>query len=205
MKILLPILTIFLMSCSQVDNYKSDGETANRTSQSDTAHTQANHQFQSFLDKFPKVELPIKIKGCEVDYKKFTLFNDENPSPYIQGYSYAVGQIKTNGNYVSVITLGAADCMLPVITTYKRTGEKIDSKTIAIGYCGDGPCFECQEFMSLKEDFTLYTADTMKSSECDEDYNAIAGTESIEVIYKEGRLTEKGEIELSEELKKKIK
>lgn len=193
------------MSCSEVDNYKSDSETANRTSQSVTVLPQVNDQFQSFLDKFPKVELPIKIKGCEVDYKNFTVFNEENPSPYIQDYSYAVGQIKTNGNYVSVITLGVADCMLPVITTYKLTGEKIDSKAIAIGYCGNGPCFECEEFMTLKEDFTLYTADTMKTSECDDDYNSITGTESIEVIYKEGRLTEKGKIELSEELKKKIK
>jgi hypothetical protein len=45
----------------------------------------------------------------------------------------------------------------------------------------------------------------MKTSECDEDYNPIPGTESIEVIYKEGRLTETGKIELSEELKKEIK
>ena len=166
---------------------------------------QVNDQFQSFLDKFPKVNLPIKIKGCEADYENLTELSKDNPSPYIQDYSYAVGQIKTNGNYVSVITLGVADCLLPVLTTFKLTGEKIDSKTIAIGYCGEGPCFECEEFMSLKEDYTIYTADTMKTSECDDDYNPISGTESIEVIYKQGRLLENGIIELSEEFKKEIK
>ena len=193
------------MSCSQVDKNKSDNENSNTTSKSVTELPQVNDQFQSFLDQFPKIELPIKIKGCEADYENLAEFNEENPSPFIQDYSYAVGQIKTNGNYVSVITLGVADCLLPVITTYKLTGEKIDSKTIAIGYCGSGPCFECEEFMTLKEDFTIYTADTMKISECDDDYNSIPGTESIEVIYKEGRLTEKGEIELSDEMKKEIK
>jgi hypothetical protein len=205
MKIVLPILTLLLISCSQTDKSKTDEDNSTSTTKLETELPQVNDQFQSFLDKFPKIELPVQIKGCEADYEGLTEFNNENPSPYIQDYSYAVGQIKTNGNYVSVITLGVADCLLPVLTTYKLTGEKIDSKTIAIGYCGDGPCFECDEFMAIKDDFSIYTADTMKTSECDDDYNPIPGTESIEVIFKEGRLTEKGEIELSDEMKKEIK
>ena len=205
MKILLPILTLFLISCSQTGKSKTDGDNSTSTIKFETELPQVNDQFQSFLDKFPKIELPVQIKACEADYEGLTEFNNENSSPYIQDYSYALGQIKTNGNYVSVITLGVADCLLPVLTTFKLTGEKIDSKTIAIGYCGSGPCFECEEFMTLKEDYTIYTADAMKTSECDDDYNPIPGTESIEVIYKEGCLTEKGKIELSEEIKKKIK
>jgi len=205
MKIILPILTLFLINCSQADKSKTKEESGTTKSTLKTELPQVNDQFQSFLDKFPKIELPLKIKGCEADYKGLTKFNDENPSPYIHDYSFAVGQIKTNGNYVSVITLGVADCLLPVLTTYKLTGEKIDSKTIAIGYCGSGPCFECEEFMTIKEDFSIYTADTMKTSECDDDYEPIPGTESIEVIYKEGHLTEKGKIELSDEMKKGVK
>ena len=205
MRILIPILTLLLISCSQTDKRKKNKESENTKTELTAELPQVNDQFQSFLDKFPKIELPVMIKGCEVEYEGLTEFNEENPSPYVQGYSYAVGQIKTNGNYVSVITLGVADCLLPVLTTYKLTGEKIDSETIAIGYCGSGPCFECEEFMTLREDFTIYTADTLKTSECDDDYNPIPGTESVEVIYKEGRLTVKGVIELSDEMKKKIK
>lgn len=199
MKNLLPILTLLLISCAQTDKGNTN------ENPSETEVPQVNEQFQAFLDKFPKLELPIEIKGCEVDYQGLTEFNEENPSPYLQNHSFAVGQIKTNGNYVSIITLGVADCLLPTLTTYKLTGEKIDHKTIAIGYCGTAPCFECEEIMTLKADFTLYTADTMKTSECDEDYNPIPGTERVEVIYKEGQLTETGVIELSEEIKKKIK
>ncbi len=199
MKNLFPILTLLLISCAQTDQSNTN------EAQSETELPQVNEQFQAFLDKFPKLELPIELKGCEADHKGLTEFNDENPSPYLQDHSFAVGQIKTNGDYVAVITFGIADCLLPVLTTFKLTGEKIDSKTIAIGYCGTAPCFECEEVMTLKDDFTLYTADTMKTSECDEDYNPIPGTESIEVIYKEGRLTETGMIELSGEIKKKIK
>lgn len=199
MKNLLPILTLLLISCTPTDKSKTN------ENPSETELPQVNEQFQAFLDKFPKLELPIEIKGCDVDYHGLTEFNDENPSPYLQDHSFAVGQIKTNGNYVAVITFGVADCLLPVLTTFKPTGEKIDSKTIAIGYCGMAPCFECEEVMTIKADFTLYTADTMKTSECDEDYNPIPGTERIEVIYKEGRMTETGVIKLSEEIKKKIK
>lgn len=204
MKILIPILIVFLISCSQADKNKAKKDKSTTKTKLEAELPQVNEQFQSFLDKFPKIELPFLVKGCEANYEELTELNEENSSPYVQDYSYAIGQIKTNGNYVSVITLGVAECLLPVLTTYKLTGEKIDGKTIAIGYCGSGPCFECEEFMTLKEDFTIYTADTMKISECDNDYNPIPDTERIEVIYKEGRLTEKGEIELSDEVKKEI-
>lgn len=193
------------MSCSHVGNSKTKNNKVIKTTKPAIEFPQVNDQFQPFLDKFPKLELPLKIKGCEADYENLIEFNEENPSDYVSNQSFAVGQIRTNGNYVTVITLGVADCLLPVITTFKLTGERIDSKTIAIGYCGDGPCFECNEFMTIKEDFSIYTADTMKTSECDDDYNSISGTESIDVIYKVGRLTEKGKIELSDEMKKEIK
>jgi len=205
MKTLLSIFTLILLGCSQADKNKSETENLSLNSESETELPRVKDQFQFFLDQFPKVELPLKIKGCEVDFENLTELNEENTSAYVQDYSYAFGQIQTNGNYVAVIILGVADCLLPVITTYKPTGEKIDSKTIAIGYCGSGPCFECEEFMTLKKDFTLYTADTMKTFECDDDYNPIPGTESIEIIYKKGRLTVDGKIELSGEMKKRIK
>lgn len=204
MKILIPIITFFLISCSQTDKSKLSNENSVVKTDSIVELPQKSDEFQSFLDKFPIIELPVKIKGCEAEYENLTEFK-ENSSPYIEDYSFGVGQVKTNGDYVAVLTLGVADCLLPRITTYKMTGEKIDSEIIAIGNCGHGPCFECKEFMTLKKDFTLYTADTIKTSECDDDYNPIPGTESIEVIYQEGRLTKEGKIELSEELKKQIK
>ncbi len=204
MKRLLPILTLILLSCSQTDKNESETEKSKGKSESHTDLPQEK-KFEFFLKQFPKVELPLKIKGCEADFENLTELNEENTGGYVQDYSYAVGQIQTNGNYVAVITLGVADCLLPIITTYKPTGEKIDSKTIAIGYCGSGPCFECEEFMTLKKDYTLFTIDTMKIFDCDDDYNPIPGTESIEIIYKEGRLRVDGKIELSGEKKKKIK
>lgn len=204
MKFIALVLILFLLSCSQsVDSITND-ERVDTSKKWEPKLPTTNRRFQWFLAEIPEVTLPIKIKGCEVDYTEFPLFNEENPSPYIDGYAYVVGQFETNGEYVAVITLGAADCMLPIITTYNSHGETIDRKTIAIGYCGSGPCFECEEFMTLKEDFSLYTADTLTTTDCDDDYHPIPGTERIEVIYQEGRLTSTGRIELSEEMNKEL-
>jgi hypothetical protein len=216
-KIIYGLILTLLFSCS-ADSSKDDEnsiiseiQTDQKVIEKDTLSSelekslpQVNDQFKLFLDEFPKIELPIIIKACKIDYSELTVFNNENPSPYVSDYAIALGQIKTNGNYIGTITLGAADCMLPVITTYKLNGEKIDSKTIAIGYCGSGPCFECEEFMTLKLDYELFTADTIKTADCDEDYNPIVGTEKTKIIYKKGRLTKIGLIELTEEIEEFI-
>lgn len=138
------------------------------------------NEFQLFLDSFPILELPIVLKGCKLDYSKLLSVN--------KGNTYYVGKFETNGNYFATITLGLADCMLPIMTTYNKMGKLIDSKMLAIGYCGSGPCFEREKYMIIKKDFSLYTSDTIASSECDENYDPIPGTESLEVIYKKGNV-----------------
>ncbi len=168
---------------------------------------QVNDQFQAFLDQFPKTELPIKINGCDEKYYKAPKLDLSLSSKYSPDakYEYVYGIIPSKGNFVSTITMGEADCLIPVLTTYKLNGEPINSKPISIGSCGPDPCFECMEFMTIKKDFRIYVADTIKTYECNENFKQILGTEKIEVIYKEGKITENGVIELTEEATKKIK
>lgn len=160
-----------------------------------------NDQFQFFLDQFPEVKLPVTIEGCLIETDILQL-DPKVSAPYNQSDEYIYGKFITNGNYIAVITLAAADCYLPKLTTFKLNGEKIDSRTIAIGGCDDGPCYECIESMTLGEDYTLYIANTMRSYQCDTDYNEIKGTGKTTIIYREGRLTSNGKIEISPEQKK---
>ena len=44
---------------------------------------------------------------------------------------------------------------------------------------------------------------TIKTLDCDDNFNAIVGTEKIKVVYKEGKITNEGIIELTEEIEKK--
>jgi hypothetical protein len=161
-----------------------------------------NEQFQSFIDQFTEIKFPIKIKGCEDEFQPLTQLKKEISSPYEDEPYYVYGKIRTNGTYIATITLGAADCLLPILTTYKLNGEKIDSKTIAIGGCGQGPCFECEEFMEIDKELNIYTANNLRYYDCDEDYEEINGTEKKETIYKSGKLTPKVIIELTNEQKK---
>jgi len=188
------LIGIILFTSCKTENKKSENPSS--------GIPQVNDQFQNFIDQFPEINLPIRIKGCEDDFRPLKELKKEISSPYEKEPYYIFGKIQTNGSYIATITLGAADCFLPILTTYKLNGERIDSKTIAIGGCGQEPCFECEELMKIDKSLNLYTANNLKYFDCDEDYEEIKGTEKKETIYKSGKLTVNGIIELTEELKK---
>ena len=197
MKKTIYFLLLLMISCNQKKTNHDYLQSKEDSNQTEGEKMLIGKEFELFLDSFPNLELPIVIKGCEIDYSKFPSINDGN--------TYYVGKFKTNGSFFATITLGSADCMLPILTTYNYQGKIINSEMLAIGYCGSGPCFECEEYMTIKRDFSFYTSDTIASSLCDENYDPISGTETIKVVYKTGRISESGKINLSKELKKKIK
>ena len=201
----LVILTIiFLYSCdsNKTSSTQTDKEIQDSLNNNYSGFLQVNDEFTTYLDFFKKGELPISMKGClmtsdglkKFDGKKFSKYNSDN--------SYAFRQMPTNGNYLATITLGLADCFLPVLTTYKLTGEIIDKKTIAIGGCGSDCGFTCEEFMIIDTDYSIYTSDTISTYDCDSLGNEIPGTYEYYVAYRRGKLTENGKIILSDEKKK---
>jgi hypothetical protein len=182
--------TILLCSCGRHNADNAGVSTSDSTA-----------QFNTFLAKFKPCQLPVRISGCdhmvfpdghELDYLKDTT---------IDGVGYAYGTIKSNGDYITVVSLAAADCLLPFITTFDKLGNKIDQNQIAIAKCGDGPGFTCHETMVIGTDYSLFTVDTMTSQETDSLDNIIAGGKtSTQVIYRKGKLLTNGKIELSEEV-----
>jgi hypothetical protein len=189
MKYLTIILSIFLFSCQT----SQDNNT--------TEFPAVNDEFTLYLKNFEKIELPIRIKGCKISSDDLKKLNGKQFSKYTDEYSLAYGQIPTNGNYIATITLGSADCYLPVLTTHKLNGQIIDQKTIAIGGCGSDCGFNCEEFMTLKKDFTFYTSDTVSTYTCDSLGNEIPETYQYYVIYAKGKLLTDGKIEMSDEIK----
>lgn len=206
MKRILFIMTIVLISSCKSEN-KNDKSLTSKLQKPISEIPKVNEQFQAFIDQFPTKTLPIKINGCLdeiLDLPKLDVKLSSNYSKDVE-YEHIYGIIPSNGNYISTITLGEADCFVPILNTYKLNGEKIDSKEINIGYCGPDSCYECIENMTIKSDYRIYVADTIKTYECDDNFNAIQGTEKIKVIYKEGKLTSKGIIELTKDIEKIIK
>lgn len=163
---------------------------------------QVNDGFQRFLDQFPEVTLPLKIKACEI--KEPTAIDTTISSPFHKGDGYIHGKFVFGENRIAVITLSAADCFLPKLTTYNLSGNIIDSKTLAIGQCADGPCYKCEEVLAIGKDFSIHFADTMQTFECDGDGLPKGEPVSTTVVYRDGKINANGTIELGGEKEKKL-
>ena len=200
-KIIFQILTlIVLIGCGQTKNESTTDILSNKPKKQ-IKFTSVDNDFLNYLDNFKKVELPIFIKGCEISSEGLKQFDGKKFKKYAEEYELAYGQIPTNGKYLATITLGAADCYLPVLTTYKLNGQVIDKKTIAIGGCGSDCGFSCEEFMTLKKDFSFYTSDTISSFRCDSLGNEKPGTYEYYLIYIKGKLLSNGKIIMTNEIK----
>lgn len=204
MKKTLFLLVIFLFSNCKSENTK-DKISASEIQKMNSEIAKDNNEFQAFINQFPTKTLPVIINGCENKILDSPKLDIRLSSKYVTEpkYEHIYGRIPSNGNYISIITIGEADCLIPILNTYKPNGEKIDSKAMNIGYCGPDPCYECVENFTITRKYRIYVADTIKSSDCDENFKSIAGTEKIKVIYKEGKVTETGLIVLSQEKEKK--
>lgn len=160
--------------------------------------------FQQFLNQFPEIALPLEIKGCETQTDLKAL-NTAISSPFLkEERSYIYGKFAFGNKYLGVITLHAADCLFPCLTVYSLNGNRIDSKPLAIGQCSDGPCYKCEELLTIGKDLTINVADTMQTFECDEDDLPKGNSLITTVIYREGKITATGRIELSKEKEKKL-
>ena len=200
MRILTTFLVIGLvLSCKPNSDKSSDLKT--ETDTLDHSFIEVNDEFDLYLDNFKRTDLPIIIKACEQGVNGLKEFDGTKSTKYNDNYSYAFRQIPTNGTFVATVTLGVADCYLPVLTTYKLTGEKIDSKTISIGYCGSDCGYTCSEFMRIDSEYNIYVSDSVKTYECDSLGHETPGTRENYVIYKKGKLLTTGEIMLSDEMK----
>lgn len=163
-----------------------------------------NDGFQQFLNQFPEIALPLEIKGCETQTDLKTL-NSAISRPFTKEEgSYAYGKFAFGDKYIGVITLHAADCFLPYLTVYSLNGNRIDSKPLAIGQCSDGPCYKCEEVLQVGKDLTIRVADTMQTFECDEDDQPKSAPVTTTIVYKEGKITPAGKIEISKEKEKQL-
>lgn len=181
--------TILISSCNNVADNGSDNYI----------------EIPAFLKAYKQTTLPIRMKGCPGDSYSLPLVNPDSLEIDNEDGSIPYCTFKTNGDYYAVIRLGAADCYLPQLMTFEKTGKLIDEQTIAIGYCGSGPGFHCEEFGFIDKDFSIYTSDTISVSEIDSLGGEIKGTTESYVIYKKGRLLSSGKIELSDTLRQTVK
>jgi hypothetical protein len=165
----------------------------------------SNLVFDTYKQKFKGNKLPLVVRGCYLSDISVIALDPARDSPFVTYNTLGYCSIPTNGKYFAIVTLAAADCYIPVLSTYDEEGNKIDEQDIHIGGCGGDCGFTCEEYMVINADYTIYTSDTISQYECDSLGNETPGTREHFVVYKTGRLLSNGKIELSGEMKKYLK
>lgn len=165
-----------------------------------TAKKTNEYSFRNFIQKLKIIDLPFKhrpeniIEGTlkMVDLVD-TIFTKDQLSIYY-------GLLADTSNFFSVITLLPGDEYVPILTTYDKQGNLIDSKSILVNGCGGGPCIDyCSSTSIIEKDFTIFCVDTIIGPTCDSLDNRILGTDSIYTTFFKGKITKSGKIEFENE------
>jgi len=205
-KIFILLTAIIFVSCGNSAKTNENSNLANDTLQTEQVEIT---EFQQYLSHFDTIKLPVSIDICSgkfqnyVENSSFSKFeNNEYKNFYKKDYDYLTfGKIITD-NYIATITLLIGDCFAPVLTTYSYDGKIIDAKEIFITDMNDEGHYSSLNTL-INKDLSILITDSITNYERD----TISGEEiNIEkyVLYKEGKITKSGKIELSKEKKKLI-
>jgi len=161
-----------------------------------------NEQFQPFLDQFPQIQLPVKIERLS-EIKDLKQLDQSISNYYITEENYIYGKFMA-GSYIGIITLAAADALLPVVTLYNLRGDKIDSQTVAIGKCDSAPCEDCSESLTINKTLNIYAEATISKYDCNDGESISEKPTGTTIISKTGKITANGKIILETEVETKI-
>jgi hypothetical protein len=184
---------LFLSSCNSTENEIVESKLKEYT-------------FRDFLNKFKIQNLPFKYRALDLQDEKLksidlvdTIYTKDQLSIYY-------GILSDTTNFFSIITLLPGDDFVPILTTYDKKGNMIDTKTILVNGCVGGPCINyCSSTSIIEKDLNIFCSDTVIGTTCDENDNAISQTDSITVSFIKGKINANGKIDLSEETRVKTK
>ena len=166
-----------------------------------------NHKFRTFLNKFKLLNLPFTLILGETNLALERKLN-ANDNLFIKyketGDIYAYGMLPDTMDTFKIIWLQPADDYIPILTTFTRSGKKINSEFIGVGGCGVDCCFSCNEHITVKQDLSIFAVDSIKTCECDSS-GPKENTTIKYIVYKKGRILVGGKIRMSNEQQKSIK
>jgi hypothetical protein len=177
----------FLSSCNSTETQTVDNKTNEYT-------------FRDFLHKFKTLNLPFKYRPQDLQEENLksidlidTLYTKDQLAIYY-------GVLSDTTNFYGIITLLPGDEFVPILTTYDKKGNIIDSKSILVNGCGGGPCIDyCSSTSIIEKDFNIFCTDTVIGPTCDDKDNAIIGTDSIYTSFFKGKIKTNGTIDLGVE------
>jgi len=181
MKLCSPILlfSLIMFSCSHAD--EKSGAPAN-------------------FGRFKPLQLPLEINACSMhqpglpDMQLDTIENEDGFIPYC--FFEGPGKFKT------CVSLGIADCSMPLLSIYNSEGQKVEEKFLGAGNCDGSTEMTCKPRVTIKKDFSIFISDSIAVTPMDSCGNDLDGPKTRYTITREGRVKEDGKIELGEAKRK---
>jgi len=114
---------------------------------------------------------------------------------------YAYRLLPDTLNSYKLIWMEPAEILIPVLTTFSKSGKKISEELLSVGQCGTDCCFSCNETIIIHQDMSIYSVDSIRSCTCDS-LGPKENTMQKYVLMKTGRILSDGKIQLSPMTKK---
>jgi hypothetical protein len=160
--------------------------------------------FREFIDGFKQLPYPVSIRTLDIDpasYRKFTKADNVFIKSAYPDEIYSYGILPDTADSYKIVWLSPAESLIPILTTFTKSGKKIKEEELGVGGCGSDCGFTCNEWVTINKDLEIFSVDSIKSSQCDN--NGIKlNTEKRYIRYKEGKILKNGEITMSKVVKK---
>lgn len=170
------------------------------TTNSDQRDTKKEYFRSKFLKKFKVLETPaVLAEGRAIDPKNSVLTDPTTPDSLFTQSSTLIcyGMLPDTVSFYSLIFYAPASTYVPVVSTFDKNGDRIDSKSIEFGCWDGGPDeYFCEGEVVIDNAMNLSLSHTILCSNCGN-----LSTNPIKYFnYGNGVFNSSGQIELNAQI-----
>ena len=164
---------------------------------------QKEEAFRRFRQKFRVLSLPLQLNltGDFSPESYPALTPATTDSLFVKSPDTPVrclGMLPDTTNFYGIVWLAPAEVYQVVLSTFTKKGEMINERQLGVGGCGTDCGFMCSETLLIRPDNTIYSADSVASSICNEAGEILRGTTKKYVKMITGSVQVNGKIDLYE-------
>ena len=194
---LLIILLLVAFNCKPKTNNLAV-ETINKVDSSKTLLIPIDKKFKNIVDSLPTISTPITFDSEDgIPYGQFAIQDDQflltikKRIPELLGY----GKIDESTNYYLIIGISPSDIGSPILMTFDKTGNKIDSYFMFKTAGGDIGYYS-RNTATLEDNKEFTVTDSTTTRDLNETGDEeIEGTDKLTVTRTKYRILDTGKIE----------
>ena len=177
------VISIFLFSCG-----------------SEKTEDRPVYNFHKFLRRLAVLKLPFEFRPQMVEGNELIPVEPKDTAFLKSELAFYYGLLSDTTNFYGIITIAPADDYIPVLTTFDKNGKFIESRDLIVRGCADDACIKyCSSTTIIKNDYSIFSVDSIIAAECDSLNEEISGTDSLFRNFFYGHINANGKIEIGEE------